>query len=79
MPVFPLVHSTMVMPGFELAAPLFVLDHRHADAVFHAAARIVRLELGHDAAGQPGADAPELDHRRAADGGGDVAEDRHIV
>ena len=48
-PVLPLVASTIVVrPGSIAAFRLGGLDHRHADPVLDAAARVVGLELGEE-------------------------------
>ena len=61
-------HST----GFEDSALLGVLDHGHANAVFHAAERIKKLALEGDRGWKASGDAVEFDERRAPDGFDDV-------
>ena len=48
MPVLPLVGSMITVSLRQHAALLRVLDHRHADAVLHAAERIEKLALQRD-------------------------------
>jgi len=58
-------------------ATLRILDHPHADPVFHAAARIERLDLGKDGRLQSGGDAMEPHQRRVPDGLQDALQDLH--
>ena len=53
MPVLPVVGSTSVAPGLEPPAPLGVFDHRHADAVLDAAARVLATRACRAAAPPP--------------------------
>ena len=61
--------------GLENATLLSVLDHGHADAVFHATERIEKFTLERNRGGKPGGDAVELDERCAADCFDDVIVD----
>ena len=45
MPVLPLVGSTITVPGLIFPVALARFDHRHADAILHAAKRIEELAL----------------------------------
>ena len=53
--MLPAVASMIVPPGREPALPLGLLDHRDADAVLDAPARVDRLELHQTFAGTPAA------------------------
>ena len=57
------------------ASALRVFDERHAEAVFHAPARVSHLELAEDAPGKPARDAAQLDEGRVPHGRGKVPED----
>ena len=68
MPVLPEVDSTIVfLPGSIAALRLGRLDHRHADPVLDAPARVVRLELADQLGSAVRRDAGQPDHRRVAD------------
>ncbi len=75
MPVLPLVDSTIVPPGGELARGLGRVDERDAETVLDARRGVVELELrehvGADALGH----AVEPDERGVAERGGDVGVD----
>ncbi len=55
------------LAGLDLAGLLGGVDHREADAVFHAGQRVAALQLGDDGGRQPGGQAVQLDQRRASD------------
>ena len=69
MPVLPLVGSTIVAAGLDLAVALGRLDHRHADPVLDRSAGVEVLELGHHLARRALAEPAQLDQRRVADHG----------
>src|SRR5690606_27511112 len=54
--------------GLQHPLPLGVLDHREPDPVLHRATRVEELDLGEDGAREAGAEPPEPDERRLADG-----------
>ncbi len=61
--------------GVDHAPLLGVLDHRHADAVLHAAERIKKFALHRDGRGQVFRDVIQPDERRATDRFDDVVVD----
>ena len=63
----------------QMSPPPRVVDHGQADAVLDAAARVERLQLADDRRAGALGDAAQLHERRAADQGGDVVCDLHLV
>ncbi len=79
MPVLPLVGSTMT-ESLLISAGLFGgVDHRKADAVLDAGARVKELELCHDRAVGAGREAIETDKGGVADQFSDIGCDIHEV
>ena len=65
--MLPLVGSSSVRPGLELAGGLGRLDHRLRDAVLDRAGRVLALELRVELDARLRREARQLDERRVAD------------
>ncbi len=66
-PVFPLVGSTMVPPGWSRPSSSAASDHGERDAVLRRAPRVEQLELGDERALEVAGGAVQADHGRVAD------------
>ena len=64
--------------GFDAAGFFRGLDHRQADAVFHAGAGVLELELRHHLTGTTCGDAVDTHERRVADQRGDAVGYFHV-